>query len=99
MPNTSNRCRVTIDTRVQSAAHPRVLLADVLEAKPDSIRVRSTDGLERNFRVDDDTFIRIEHPGVRQSIEDYVANTEVGRRIVVIFDGDHAETLRRASEG
>lgn len=38
-------------------------------------------------------------PGVRQSIDDYVVRTEVGRRIVVIFDGDHAETLRRASEG
>jgi hypothetical protein len=53
----------------------------------------------RRFRGDGDTFLRIEHPGVRQSIDDYVARTEVGRRIVVIFDGDHAETLRRASEG
>jgi hypothetical protein len=99
MPNTSNRCRVTIDTRVQSAAHPRVMLADVLEVKPDSIRVRSQDGQDRTFKVDEDTFIRIESPGVRQTIDDYVARTEVGRRIVVIFDGDHAETLRRASEG
>ena len=99
MPNTSNRCRVTIDTRVQSAANPRVLLCDVLDAAPDSIRVRTVDGEERKFRVDADTFIRIEHPGVRQSIEDYVANTATGRRIVLIFDGDHAETLRRAAEG
>lgn len=99
MPNTSDRCRVTIDTRVQSAAHPRVLLSDVLEVRPDSILVRSTDGTDHRFRVDQDTFIRIEHPGVRQTVEDYVARTEVGRRIVVIFDGDHAEVLRRASEG
>lgn len=99
MPNTSDRCRVTIDTRVQSAANPRVLLSEVLEVTPASILVRSLDGEERRFRVDGDTFIRIEHPGIRQSVEDYVARTEVGRRIVVIFDGDHAETLRRASEG
>lgn len=99
MPNTSNRCRVTIDTRVQSAADPRVMLADVLEVKPDSIRVRSQSGQDRTFKVDGDTFIRIESPGVRQTIDDYVARTEIGRRIVVIFDGDHAETLRRASEG
>ena len=99
LPNTSDRCRVTIDTRVQSAAHPRVLLADVLEARPEAIRVRTLDGVERTFRVDQKTFIRIDHPGVRQSPEDYAAKTEAGRRIVVIFDGDHAETLRRASEG
>ena len=74
-------------------------VCDVLDAAPDSIRVRTVDGEERKFRVDADTFIRIEHPGVRQSIEDYVANTATGRRIVLIFDGDHAETLRRAAEG
>lgn len=99
MPNTSNRLRVTIDTRVESAANPRVLLADVLEVRPDSIRVRSQDGTEKTFRVDADTFIRIEHPGVRQTIEEYVATTVPGQRIVVIFDDDHAKTLRRASEG
>ena len=99
MPNTSNRCRVTIDTRVESSAHPRVLLADVLEVAPETIRVRSEHGEERTFRVDKDTFIRIDHPGVRQSVDDYVARTAIGQRIVVIFDGDHAETLRRASEG
>src|SRR3546814_4065154 len=72
LPNTSNRCRVTIDTRVQSAADPRVLLADIVAADTDGIRVRTTDGAERRFRVDDDTFIRIEHPGVRQKRADYV---------------------------
>ena len=99
LPNTSNRCRVTIDTRVQSAANPRVLLSDILEVKPDSILVRAEDGEERRFRVDADTFIRIEHPGVRQTIDEYVERTRPGTRVVVIFDGDHAETLRKASEG
>lgn len=98
MPNTSNRCRVTIDTRVQSAADPRVLLADVIAADADSIAVRTLDGAERRFRVDDDTFIRIEHPGVRQPRADYAPSAAPGKRIVVVFDGDHAETLRRASE-
>ena len=98
MPNTSNRCRVTIDTRVQSAADPRVLLADIVAADTDSIHVRTTDGAERRFTVDDETFIRIEHPGVRQKRADYVPSAAPGKRIVVVFDGDHAETLRRASE-
>lgn len=99
MPNTSGRCRVTIDTRVESAANPRVLLGDVLEVKPDTIRVLSQDGKEKTYRVDADTFIRIEHPGIRQTIDEYVRDTKVGQKVVVIFDGDHAKTLRRASEG
>ncbi len=98
LPNTSNRCRVTIDTRVQSAAHPRVLLSDILEVKPDSILVRAQDGKEHTFRVDSDTFIRIENPGVRQTLDEYMEKTKPGTRVVVIFDGDHAETLRKASE-
>lgn len=97
MPNTSKRCRVTIDTRVQSAAQPRVLLADIVEAIEDSIRVRELDGTERTFRVDDDTFIRIDHPGVREDRASYAVKAKPGKRIVVVFDGDHAEMLRRSS--
>ena len=98
MPNRSNRCRVTIDTRVQSAANPRVLLAEILAADADAIRVRDTAGAERTFVVDDDSFIRIQHPGIRESRQDYAKEPLVGRKVVVVFDGDHAETLRRASE-
>lgn len=98
MPNTSKRCRVTIDTRVQSAADPRVLLAEIVEASADRIRVRTSEGEARCFRVDDDTFIRIEHPGVREKRGEYARRATPGKRIVVVFDGDHAETLRRASE-
>ncbi|MBB4615474.1 phytanoyl-CoA dioxygenase family protein [Novosphingobium taihuense] len=98
MPNTSKRCRVTLDTRVQSATDPRVLLAEIIEAREDEIRVRTSDGVERCFRVDDDTFIRVDHPGVRQKRNEYVPTAPVGKRIVVVFDGDHAVTLRRSSE-
>jgi len=98
MPNTSKYCRVTLDTRVQSAADPRVLLAEVIAAEPDSIRVRDASGAERTFRVDDDTFIRVEHPGVREPRAQLPASATPGKKIVVVFDGDHAETLRRASE-
>lgn len=97
-PNTSTRCRVTLDTRVQSAANPRVLLAEVIEAREDDILVRTSDGTDRRFRVDDDTFIRVDHPGVRQKRSEYMQTAPAGKRIVVVFDGDHAETLRRSSE-
>jgi ectoine hydroxylase-related dioxygenase (phytanoyl-CoA dioxygenase family) len=96
-PNTSNRCRVTIDTRIQSAADPRVLLASILEARPEAIRVKTEVGDERTFVVDDQTFIRIEHPGVRETPADYCANATPGKNIVVIFEGDRAVTLRRWS--
>lgn len=94
MPNTSTRCRVTIDTRVQSAADPRVLLATIIEAVPETIRVKTEAGDERTFTVDDQTFIRIEHPGVREARADYVASATPGKNIVVIFEGDRAVTLR-----
>lgn len=98
MPNVSKRCRVTLDTRVQSAANPRALLASIVEATEDRIRVQTADGVERDFRVDDDTFIRIEHPGIRQKRGEYVPAACPGKKIVVVFDGDHAEMLRRASD-
>lgn len=97
-PNTSIRCRVTIDTRVQSAAQPRVLSAEILAANENSISVRVSTGEERTFVVDDDSFIRIQSPGVREDRMDYAKHPIIGRRIAVVFDGDHAETLRRASE-
>ena len=85
-------------TQKFDAADPRVLLADIVSASPDAITVRDLSGQERTFTVDDDTFIRIEHPGVRQKRADYVPSAPAGKRIVVVFDGDHAETLRRASD-
>lgn len=98
MPNKSNKCRVTIDTRVQSAADPRVLSAEILEADENKIVVRDLTGAARSFVVDDNSFIRIQNPGVRESRSEYSKQPIVGRQIVVVFDGDHAETLRRASE-
>src|SRR3546814_13631712 len=47
MPNTSNRCRVTIATRVQSASDPHVLLAHIVAADTAGLSVRTTDGADR----------------------------------------------------
>ena len=99
MPNTSKRCRVTIDTRVQSAAKPRVFLADIVSASRDDITVKDVKtGDMRTLRVDDDTFSRIDNPGVRETRDQFVEVAVPGKRIVVVFNGDHAETLRRSSE-
>ena len=98
LPNTSNRIRVSIDTRVQSAADPRVIMGDITALSPNHVEIRTPNGKDCEFKVDDKTFIRIASPGTRESIDHYVENTVLGTRIVVIFEGGHAETLRRASD-
>lgn len=94
--NRSKMIRVTLDTRVQSAANPRVVSGEITAFSPSHIEIRTAEGHERQFKVDENTFIRIQSPGVRETMEEYAANTKIGQSIVVIFDGDHAETLRRA---
>ena len=98
MPNVSNRCRVTVDTRLQSTADPRVLLGTVASVMPGAIRVRIDGCYERTFRMDKQTSIRVVHPGKRLPLSEFPQATQPGMRLVVVFDGDHAETLRRASE-
>ncbi|NLR73406.1 phytanoyl-CoA dioxygenase family protein [Novosphingobium sp. ERN07] len=96
-PNLSNRVRVSIDTRIQSAHDPRVLLGTVTGWTADSIALATEHG-ERRFTVDDSTFIRILHPGTRIPTVDFAASVQMGMPLTVVFDGDHAETLRKASD-
>jgi ectoine hydroxylase-related dioxygenase (phytanoyl-CoA dioxygenase family) len=98
-PNRSQRCRVTLDTRVQSARNARVLVGDVAALTPASVTLREDNGVERTFRVDDDSFIRYPHPGIRRPLNELTEAVPVGARIVLVFDGDHTETLRKAAEG
>lgn len=96
-PNLSQRVRVSVDTRIQSANDPRVLLGTVTGWASDSIDVETRQG-PRRFRVDDDSFIRILHPGTRIPTAEFGASVELGMKLAIVFDGDHAETLRKASE-
>lgn len=100
MPNRSDRCRVTFDTRVQSAANPRVVLGTVKDVGSDWISVvESRQGIVKRFRVDEETFIRILHPGTRSSLAELPQVATPGQKLVVVFSGDHALTLRKAAEG
>lgn len=98
-PNRSNRCRITLDTRVQSARDPRVLLGNVTAVTPDSVTLREDDGRERTFRVDDDSFVRYPHPGIRRPLAELTEAVPPGARVVLVFEGDHTEMLRKAAEG
>jgi Protein involved in biosynthesis of mitomycin antibiotics/polyketide fumonisin len=99
MPNTSDRLRVSFDTRVQSAARPSAVAATVKTVTPNSITVDAEVIGTRTLRVDGDTYLRPVDPGVREPFERFVEVTKPGMRLVVVMDGDYAVMLRRASEG
>jgi ectoine hydroxylase-related dioxygenase (phytanoyl-CoA dioxygenase family) len=99
MPNTSNLCRVTLDTRVQSASNPSAVAATVVSVTPNSITADCERVGRFTLRVDQDTFIRPVDPGRREPFERFADVTRPGMRLVVVMDGDYAVMLRRASEG
>ena len=96
--NRSKRCRVTLDTRVQSAADPRVLLGTASAVEPGVLTLKQDDGTVRRFNVPADIFIRYPDPAARPGSE-LVKWVNVGARLVVVFDGDKATMIRKASEG
>jgi ectoine hydroxylase-related dioxygenase (phytanoyl-CoA dioxygenase family) len=99
MPNTSNRLRITFDTRVQSAARPSAVAATVLSVTPTSITVDAQAYGQRTYRVDEETFVRVLHPGVREPFARFAEVTTPGMRLVVVSEGDRAVMLRKAAEG
>ena len=97
-PNTSNRVRFSIDTRVQSAHNPCVLLGDVIAVDSTSVTLRTARG-EKRLALDAETFIRTEErAGVRVPFAEVVAKVPLGLRVVASFEGERALMLRRASE-
>jgi hypothetical protein len=99
MPNTSNRLRISFDTRVQSAARPSAVAATVLAVTPNTITVNGDIIGERTLKVDRETYLRPVDPGIREPFEKFAEVTRPGMRLVVVMDGDRAVMLRRASEG
>ena len=99
MPNRSDRLRVSFDTRVQSAANPSAFAATVTRVTPDSITIDAVGAGERTFSVDENTFIRVLSPGVREPFAAFADYTQPGMRLVVVSDGSRAVMLRKAAEG
>ena len=99
MPNTSDRLRITFDSRVQSAANPSAIAATVQAVTPDSITVDAGEYGQRTLSVDPGTFLRVRHPGVREPFEKFTEVTMPGMRLGVVRDGERAVMLRQASEG
>lgn len=99
MPNRSDRLRISFDSRVQSAANPSAIAATVKAVTPNSITVDTGAHGDLTLTVDENTFIRVLHPGKREAFEGFADYTTPGMRLVVVRDGDRAVMLRKASEG
>lgn len=99
MANTSGRIRFSIDTRVQSAANPRVVLGDVESVTVNSITLRKLDGSHQTYRVDEESYLRTgDNPGIRFSLPDFAVKTRLGLRVVAAIEDGKAMFVRRASE-
>jgi len=99
MANRSDRVRFSIDTRVQSASNPSMLLGNIAATKADSITLRTAEG-DRVLNVNAVTYIRTgEVRGSRIPLEKFQESAPVGMRVVVARSGDQALMIRRAAEG
>lgn len=100
MPNRSDRVRVSLDVRIQSAAHPTAFAATVSAVTPNSITLAADDdGIgEITLSVDEGTFIRVLSPGVREPFESFTEYTVPGMHLTIVRDGDRAMMLRSGSQ-
>lgn len=96
MPNRSDRLRITLDTRVQSAARPSAFAGTVIEVTPNSITLdTNNEALGKvTLSVGEDTFIRVLDPGVREPFASFADYTRPGMELLAVKDGDHAVMLR-----
>jgi len=97
--NVSDRVRFSIDTRVQSASNPCVVLGDVEAATEHSVTLRAKDGSRLQYVVDEESYLRTgENAGARLSLADFAAQTPIGLRVVAAVEGGKALMVRKASE-
>ena len=99
-PNTSNRLRVTLDTRVQSARNPSAFAATVKAVTPNSVTVEADDRTlgTLTLSVGEDTYIRVRDPGIREDFGGFADYTQPGMHLVVVRVGDHAAMLRKGTQ-
>ena len=97
-PNNSDRLRITFDARVQSSTRPTCFAGVVEEVTPNSIVIDIANMGRRKFSVDERTYLRIRSPG-GDPFEDLTTVAPPGLDIMIIIEGDRAQTLRKAAPG
>lgn len=95
MPNTSDRLRVSFDSRVQSSAQPTTYASTVVSAKANTITLDIDSVGQRTLAVDEKTFLRIKSPGLTDKLDDLQQVATPGTRLQVVIDNDRAQMLRR----
>lgn len=98
-PNTSDQIRVTLDTRVQSAANPAAFTATVKSVTPNSLTVIGEDDSvgEVTLSVNEQCYIRVRNRGVKEDFAGFAEYTVPGMRLTVVRKGDRAQMLRCAT--
>jgi hypothetical protein len=91
--------RVSIDTRVQSTACPTAFFGEVTAFTADSVTLATDRQGDVTLSVDEDTFIRVLHPGIRQDFARFADEMKLGLQITAVSDGAHAVMLRKGAGG
>jgi ectoine hydroxylase-related dioxygenase (phytanoyl-CoA dioxygenase family) len=100
LPNRSDRLRVSIDVRVQSLANPTAFAGTVRAVNANSILIAADDSAlgDVQLAVDEDTFIRVLSPGVREPFATFADYTRPGMHLLAVRAGDRAIMLRCGSQ-
>lgn len=100
MPNTSDRLRVTFDTRVQSAAHPSAFAATVRAFTPTSVTLEADDPAVGTvtLTVDPDSYLRPLNRGRRETFEHFTDYMAPGMHLVAVREGERLAMLREGSQ-
>jgi len=100
LPNTSDRLRVSLDVRVQSASNPTAFSGTVEAVTPGSVTLKADDDALGQIRlaVDRETFIRVISPGIRESFDGFADYTRPGMHLLAVRNGDRAIMLRCGSQ-
>lgn len=98
--NRSDRVRFSIDTRVQSARNPSVVLGNVVSASNRSVTLQLQDGPLATYPLAEEGFLRTsENPGAKLSKDEFARITSPGLRVIAAVRNGEAVMVRRASEG
>lgn len=98
-PNRSDRLRISLDTRVQTARNPAAFAGTVKAVTPTTLTVEADDAAlgEVTVSVSEQTYIRVRNPGVRELFAGFAEYTVPGMHLTVVRDGDTATMLRCAT--
>ncbi|GGC00791.1 hypothetical protein GCM10011494_19200 [Novosphingobium endophyticum] len=100
LPNRSDRVRLSLDTRIQSAANPSVLIGEIQAMDMETVTLRCEDGSPRTLRIDASSYLRTAYPlSRRMTPEEFVAETPAGLLVLASCQGDTALMVRRAQPG